>query len=76
LGEDRIFPPKRGAKGERQRVEGSFETILRMAGISDFRFHDLRHRADILVMPTVSRELRVFAKWRSFFSSAHQRDSA
>ena len=43
LGEDRIFPPKRGAKGERQRVERSFETILRMAGISDFRFHDLRH---------------------------------
>ena len=43
LGEDRMFPPKRGAKGERQRVEGSFETILRMAGISDFRFHDLRH---------------------------------
>ena len=25
LGEDRIFPPKRGTKGERQRVEGSFE---------------------------------------------------
>jgi hypothetical protein len=25
LGEDRIFPPKAGAKGERQRVEGSFE---------------------------------------------------
>lgn len=43
LGEDRIFPPKRGAKGERQRVEGSFETILEMAGITDFRFHDLRH---------------------------------
>jgi integrase len=43
LGEDRIFPPKRGASGERQRVEGSFETILSMAGISDFRFHDLRH---------------------------------
>jgi integrase len=43
LGEDRIFPPKRGSKGERQRVEGSFETILEMAGITDFRFHDLRH---------------------------------
>lgn len=29
IGEDRIFPPKRGATGERQRVDGSFETILR-----------------------------------------------
>src|SRR5581483_4449146 len=43
IGQDRIFPPKAGAKGERQRVEGSFETILEAAGITDFRFHDLRH---------------------------------
>jgi integrase len=43
IGEDRVFPPKRGAKGQRQRVEGSFETILELAGIRDFRFHDLRH---------------------------------
>jgi integrase len=43
IGEGRIFPPKRGAKGERQRVEGSFETVLDLAGIRDFRFHDLRH---------------------------------
>ncbi len=43
LGDDRIFPPKRGAKGERQRVEGSLETVLQMSGIENFRFHDLRH---------------------------------
>ncbi len=43
LAEDRIFPPKPGAKGERQRVEKSFEAVLQMAGIKEFRFHDLRH---------------------------------
>jgi integrase len=43
IGEDRIFRPKLGAKSERQRVEGSFETILELAGIREFRFHDLRH---------------------------------
>jgi integrase len=43
IGEDRIFPPKPGARTERQRVEGSFEDLLDRANIHDFRFHDLRH---------------------------------
>jgi integrase len=43
IGEEYLFPPKRGSKGERQRVEGSFETILELAEIQNFRFHDLRH---------------------------------
>lgn len=40
---EQLFPPKRSAKGERQRVEGSFATILELASIQNFRFHDLRH---------------------------------
>jgi integrase len=29
--------------GERRRVEGSFQTLLDLAKITDCRFHDLRH---------------------------------
>jgi integrase len=43
LGEDRIFPPEREAKTARQRVDKSFDTLLELARIKDFRFHDLRH---------------------------------
>ena len=43
IGEEHLFPRKRAAKGERQRVEKSFETILDLADIQNFRFHDLRH---------------------------------
>src|SRR5262249_40877798 len=43
MGEERLFPSTRSTKGERQRVEHSFATILKLAGIQDFRFHDCRH---------------------------------
>jgi integrase len=43
IGEDRIFPPVRGHKNKRQRLEGSFHDLLERAQIRNFRFHDLRH---------------------------------
>ena len=43
LGQDRIFPADPGAKGQRQRVDKSFDTVLELAEIEAFRFHDLRH---------------------------------
>ncbi len=43
LGQEHLFPPKTDSKGERQRVEKSFATILELAAIQNFRFHDLRH---------------------------------
>lgn len=46
IGEDRIFPPTRAKKKDgkqRQRLEGSFEDLLKRAKIRNFWFHDLRH---------------------------------
>jgi integrase len=39
----RYVPMPPGAKRDRQRVDRSFETILELAGIKEFRFHDLWH---------------------------------
>ena len=76
LGEDRIFPPQPGAKRERQRVDKSFATILELASIENFRFHDLRHRADSPVMPTVSKEIRLPRVWRGVPCLAYRWKSA
>lgn len=43
IGQNRLFPPKRGDKSGRQRLEGSFESFLNRAQIQDFWFHNLRH---------------------------------
>jgi integrase len=76
LGDDRVFPPKSGSKGERRRVEGSFGTLLDLAKISDFRFHDLRHRADSPIMPTVCKEDSSSSVWREIPRHADRLNSA
>jgi len=43
ISDDRVFPPRKGARGARRRLEGSFEDLLKRAKISNFRFHDMRH---------------------------------
>ena len=43
IGEELLFPPRARATGGRRRVESSFEKVLELGGIEDFRFHDLRH---------------------------------
>ena len=43
IGEDQVFPPSRGDKSGRQRLEGSFDDLLRKARIQNFWFHDIRH---------------------------------
>ena len=43
ISDDRVFPPRKGARGARRRLEGSFEDLLTRAKIRNFRFHDLRH---------------------------------
>jgi integrase len=39
-------------------VEGSFETILDLAGIREFRFHDLRHTFASWYIPCESITVR------------------
>ena len=72
-----LFPsPRKGRAPYMTNLRKVWTTTLKKAGVPYFSLYELRHHADILVMPTVSRELRVFAAWHRFLSSAHQGDSA
>jgi len=52
----------RRTRGPRQGVERNFETILDMAGITDFRLHELRNAIALLVHDERRRSLRVSEK--------------
>lgn len=56
LHDDRVFPPtERAKKAKLLDLRTPWETVLKAAGVSDFRWHDLRHTAaSYLAMQGVS----------------------
>lgn len=45
LDDDRLFPPKARSKSEFLDLRAPFDSALKVAGITDFHWHDLRHTA-------------------------------
>ncbi|EGF31261.1 site-specific recombinase, phage integrase family [Oxalobacteraceae bacterium IMCC9480] len=45
LDDDRLFPPKPRGKSEFMDLRAPFDGALKVAGITDFHWHDLRHTA-------------------------------
>jgi integrase/recombinase XerD len=63
-----LFPSPHGGRYSITALRGAFHDALKIAGIkrttdSRIRLHDLRHRADFLVMPTFATVAAQAALW-------------
>ncbi len=59
LTDDRLFPPKPGSKSPFMDLRTPFATALKVAEVTNFKWHDLRHTAASYLMMSGTSELEI-----------------